>query len=695
MMSWLTDLGVGKKIFGGYVFIALIFAATVVISLTSITAMQVINTRVFTVRMPTQVASMAMLSNVNASLAGLRGWMILGKDKFKQERAQAWKEIDDDHAKLQEYSKNWTNAENIERLRELGTLLEEFRTAQQEIENISGTVDNTPATKILLGEAAPQADIIMKEITAMIDLEAGQPATEERKALLGMMADVRGSMSQSLANIRAFLLTGDDKFQEAYKATWTKNEERFADLSRNARLLTPAQQENFNKLTPARAAFAPLPEKMIKIRDGDEWNVANYWLGTKAAPRAEKIIAILNAMTENQNQLAAEDAAKAEKAGTNLQQLMVVLGLVAIVLALLAGYFISRMITGPVAQVVEGLRLVAGGDLTKRWKVTSRDELGNMMNDLNTMGEKLTEVIGTIVTGTEEVTVATDQVAQGNANLSQRTQESASNLEEVASSMEEMAGTVNQNSENAQQANQLAQAARDQADKGGQVVSKAVAAMSEITVSSKKIADIIGVIDEIAFQTNLLALNAAVEAARAGEQGRGFAVVATEVRNLAGRSATAAKEIKGLIKESVEKVEEGAKLVNASGETLGEIVTSIKKVTDVVAEIAAASQEQSSGVSQVNKAVLQMDEMTQQNAALVEEAASAAESISAQSQELRATVSFFKVDTMARATRKSTTQQGKTFHAHAAATAQKKAPKQIQPALPKAQKQDDSDWQEF
>jgi methyl-accepting chemotaxis protein len=699
-MSWLTNLGVGKKIFGGYVVIALIFAATVVIVLSSITAMQTINARVFEVRMPTQVASMTLLSNVNASLAGLRGWMILNKDKFKQERAQAWKEIDDSHAKLQEYSKNWTNAENIERLRELGALLGEFRTAQQEIEAISGTIDNTPATKILLEEAAPQAEIIMKEITAMIDIEASQPATDERKALLGMMADVRGSMAMSLANIRAFLLSGDDKFKLAYETTWKKNEERFADFSRNVRLLTPAQQENFSKLTPARAAFEPLPPKMIAIRDGNEWNLANLWLGTKAAPRAEKIIGILDAMTENQIQLAATDATAAEKAGQTLRQLMVVLGLVAIVLALLAGYFISRMITGPVAQVAEGLKLIAGGDLNKRWQVTSRDELGNMLDDLNTMAEKLTEVIGGIISGAEEVSVASGQVAQGNANLSQRTQEQASSLEEVASSMEEMAGTVNQNADNAQQANQLAQASREQADKGGTVVNKAVIAMGEITVSSKKIADIIGVIDEIAFQTNLLALNAAVEAARAGELGRGFAVVATEVRNLAGRSATAAKEIKTLIRDSVAKVEDGTKLVNESGEMLSEIVISVKKVTDVVAEIAAASQEQSSGIAQVNKAVLQMDEMTQQNAALVEEAASASESISAQSQELQALTRFFKVDTAAlrqtretapaaQPARKLVTAPGQRSHIQA-------MQKQKQPALThKAQKQDDSEWTEF
>jgi methyl-accepting chemotaxis protein len=236
-----------------------------------------------------------------------------------------------------------------------------------------------------------------------------------------------------------------------------------------------------------------------------------------------------------------------------------------------------------------------------------------------------------------------EEISQGNANLSQRTEEQSSSLEETASSMEEMTSTVKQNADNAGQANQLATAARDQAEKGGAVVGSAVKAMGDINDSSKKISDIISVIDEIAFQTNLLALNAAVEAARAGEQGRGFAVVATEVRSLAGRSATAAKEIKELIQDSVRKVEDGSLLVTQSGQTLEQIVLSVKKVSDIVAEIAAASREQSSGIEQVNKAVMQMDEMTQQNAALVEQATAASQSMADQARDLTKMMDRFQV----------------------------------------------------
>jgi len=263
---------------------------------------------------------------------------------------------------------------------------------------------------------------------------------------------------------------------------------------------------------------------------------------------------------------------------------------------------------------------------------------------INALLESMAGVISQVKEAASEVHRGADEISQGNTNLSQRTEEQASSLEETASSMEEMTSTVKQNADNAGQANQLAVAARDQAEKGGAVVAKAVRAMTDINDSSKKIADIIGVIDEIAFQTNLLALNAAVEAARAGEQGRGFAVVATEVRNLAGRSATAAKEIKGLIQDSVKKVEEGSVLVTQSGATLEQIVSAVKKVTDIVAEIAAASQEQSAGIEQVNKAVMQLDELTQQNAALVEEASAASQSMADQARSLNETMAKYQVE---------------------------------------------------
>lgn len=330
--------------------------------------------------------------------------------------------------------------------------------------------------------------------------------------------------------------------------------------------------------------------------------------------------------------------------GEDSVNLIIIIGAMAVILGIFLSVLtlrsVLRQLGGDPAELFEIAERIANGKLDIKFHSNSTGLYDSMVATVN----KLKEMIVGVIVGAEEVNLGAEQVAQGNANLSQRTQEQASNLEEVASSMEQMTSTVTQNTENAQQANQLAIAARKQADEGGAVVKNAVSAMNEIDTSSKKISDIIGVIDEIAFQTNLLALNAAVEAARAGEQGRGFAVVASEVRNLAGRSATAAKEIKGLIEDSVAKVESGTKLVDETGKALEEIINSVKKVTDIVAEIAAASKEQSSGIQQVNKAVMQMDEMTQQNASLVEEAAAAAESMGAQAEELKTLMEFFRVD---------------------------------------------------
>jgi methyl-accepting chemotaxis protein len=306
-------------------------------------------------------------------------------------------------------------------------------------------------------------------------------------------------------------------------------------------------------------------------------------------------------------------------------------------------WLLTRGITVPLKNAITVARRVADGDLTGEIVVSSKDETGQLLQALKGMNESLKKIVTDVRRGTSDIATASSEIASGNADLSQRTEEQASSLEETASSMEELTSTVKQSADNARQANQLAAGASQIAVKGGEVVGQVVSTMSGISESSKKIADIIGVIDGIAFQTNILALNAAVEAARAGEQGRGFAVVASEVRTLAQRSAAAAKEIKELITDSVTKVEGGTTLVNEAGQTMDEIVGAVKRVTDIMAEITAAAQEQSSGIGQVNQAVMQMDQVTQQNAALVEEAAAAADSMQQQARALAQAVGVFKV----------------------------------------------------
>jgi methyl-accepting chemotaxis protein len=304
---------------------------------------------------------------------------------------------------------------------------------------------------------------------------------------------------------------------------------------------------------------------------------------------------------------------------------------------------IARSITESVQLAAKLADAVAAGDLTTDVPDAGRDEIGSLLRSLGAMNSSLSAVVSSVRSNAESVAIASAQIAQGNQDLSGRTEQQASALQQTASSMEELSGTVKQNADNARQANQLATNASSVAIQGGEVVAQVVDTMKGINASSKRIADIISVIDGIAFQTNILALNAAVEAARAGEQGRGFAVVASEVRNLAQRSADAAKEIKTLIKASVERVDQGTLLVDQAGATMNEVVTSIRRVTDIMGEISAASTEQSMGVSQVGEAVTQMDQTTQQNAALVEESAAAAESLNAQAQQLVDAVAVFKL----------------------------------------------------
>jgi len=339
--------------------------------------------------------------------------------------------------------------------------------------------------------------------------------------------------------------------------------------------------------------------------------------------------------------------AAAHDAESAYQRALVVLGVVvglAVLIAVTAAVTLIRSTTGPLAQAVRVAESVAGGDLTARIDRNGRDEISQLMGALGRMQSSLQGTVVNVRGNAEGVATASAQIAQGNADLSQRTEEQASALQQTAATMDELSSTVRHNAENAQQANQLAITAAGVASDGGTVVGQVVQTMKEINASSQRIADIIGVIDGIAFQTNILALNAAVEAARAGEQGRGFAVVAGEVRTLAQRSAEAAREIKTLINSSVEQVEQGTNLVDRAGKTMGEIVNSIQRVADIVGEISSASHEQADGVGQVTQAITQMDQVTQQNAALVEESAAAAESLRSQARMLVDAVAVFRTD---------------------------------------------------
>ena len=489
---------------------------------------------------------------------------------------------------------------------------------------------------------------VMMGVVSLYQLSVINADTEEIAAnwLVGtrLLGDVDSGLNEyRRAEIQMVLgvdtVEASEKRLEAAKKRITTAMDNY-----EATITLPDERVMFNELKRMTGAHYESEAKLMQLVRGGEAQYADAKKFLNAESRttfrvmAGQIVKLTELNTKGAN--AAHQEAKSEYASARLW----VIGqlLVSVVVAVLFAQWITRLIKQPIDEGVRTARRIADGDLTMQVRASHKDEIGDLLRALSEMQDTLASIVGGVRRNSEGVASASAQIASGNHDLSARTEQQASALEETAASMEELNSTVKQNADSARQASQLATNASAVAVKGGEVVQRVVETMRGINESSRKIADIIGVIDGIAFQTNILALNAAVEAARAGEQGRGFAVVASEVRSLAGRSAEAAKEIKELIGASVERVEHGSQLVDQAGSTMTEVVGAIRRVTDIVAEISAASDEQSNGVAQIDQAVTQMDTSTQQNAALVEEMAAAASSLKGQAQELVTAVSVFR-----------------------------------------------------
>ncbi|HVK95495.1 MAG TPA: methyl-accepting chemotaxis protein [Noviherbaspirillum sp.] len=543
--------------------------------------------------------------------------------------------------------------------------------------------------------------LALASLSRMADIHANlDKVINGNNAIIKELNDMRQSVMRTAVGVRNIsVMTNEDDVKAEVKQINAANAEYKDSAAALDALINDTQGKSLlTNIESRRTTTAPEIAKAIDLalRQGD---VVPFLL-SNVVPRQNAWLQAMEEMIAHQDKLA--QATSAETADVYEKALLLTLVLTAA--ALLAGgviaWYVTRSITAPLRGAVDVARRVASGDLTTRVVVSSTDETGQLLDALKNMNESLVRIVGEVRTGTDSITTASSEIASGNMDLSSRTEDQASSLEMTASSMEELTSTVKHNAENASQANRLATTASEVAVKGGAVVSEVVQTMGSINESAKKIVDIIGVIDGIAFQTNILALNAAVEAARAGEQGRGFAVVAAEVRNLAQRSAAAAKEIKTLISDSVEKVDAGSKLVDQAGTTMDEVVSSVRHVTDIISEIAAASREQTSGIEQINQAIIQMDNVTQQNAALVEQAAAAASSLQDQARNLSMVVSVFKL------------QDGETSVMQSLAVPTKMAaptptakPRPVSPALrtspsktlPPAIKAsaDNGDWEEF
>jgi len=473
---------------------------------------------------------------------------------------------------------------------------------------------------------------------------------EDRTVCLGQLADIQSRMQTNAWLLGAATLDASPAVVarygeqvEANIAAITKTWKEYM-----ATYLTPDEAEIAKKFADARGAYVSgaLRPALAALRSGDfktAQHVANDVVPGLWTPAKTQMDALI--------QLQLNVARSEYEAAVSRFETVRTVAILAITLGVLGsavvGYFLVTGIARSLARANELSSAIAAGNLAVRIHVDGKDEIARLLHSLVRMKDGLAEVVHRVRAGSEGVATASAEIAQGNHDLSARTESQASALEETAASMEELDSTVKQNSDSARQANQMARSASEVAVRGGDVVGQVIETMKGINEASRKISDIIGVIDGIAFQTNILALNAAVEAARAGEQGRGFAVVASEVRSLAGRSAEAAKEIKRLIGTSVERVERGSALVDQAGSTMTEVVASIRRVTDIMSEISAASSEQSAGVSQVGEAVQQMDQVTQQNAALVEQMAAATSSLKSQANDLVQSVAVFKLQSMA------------------------------------------------
>ena len=535
------------------------------------------------------------------------------------------------------------------------------------------------STRLTLGFGTLAALIVGMGGLALLKLTAVDAAFQQvvidQYPKVAALGDIRNRVDLIARTMTSELLADDPSEAKTAAETVINERHHIGEQIEHLQANTHADADKtvLATIVERREAYVALQSRFLDLAAAEKTPEAKALLLGEMRPAQQAYFAAIEAMVKYQEAQMTIATGNAAAAFASVKTAIWASSAFALVVAALMGLWIIRSITRPINLAVKVSRAVAIGDLRTRIDATGNDEISQLLIALREMQESLVKVVGHVRQNSESVAAASAQIAQGNQDLSQRTEEQASALEETAASMEQLGSTVRQNADNAKQANQLALGASTVAIKGGDVVGRAVQTMKGINDSSKKIADIIGVIDGIAFQTNILALNAAVEAARAGEQGRGFAVVAAEVRSLAGRSADAAKEIKGLITASVERVEQGTALVDQAGVTMTEIVASIKRVTDIMGEISAASTEQSAGVAQVGEAVSQMDQATQQNAALVEQSAAAAESLRDQAQQLVQVVAVFKLDdagqTYASASMKSTATAN-----HNAAPAERRGP---------------------